>query len=73
MSQPLPTLAEEAERIKSERGYYIPPWKLNEMMKVASKIVNTLTSSTFQCTYADCRFILDIVAASLNVGNGGKC
>lgn len=66
-----PTLAEEAERIQSERGYYIPPWKLNEMMKVAGKVLNTLTGSTFQCTYADCRFILDIVLATLEVGGGG--
>lgn len=71
MSQSLPTLAEEAERIKAERGYYIHPYKLNEMMKVANKILNVLTSSTFQCTYADCRFILELVQSALNVGSGG--
>lgn len=69
----LPTLAEEAERISAERGYYIPPWKLNEMMKVAGKVMGVLVGATFQTTYEDIDYIMAIVKATMEIGAGNQC
>ena len=66
MSTKLPTMAEEAERISKERGYYISPWQLNEMMKLANKLVNTIVPSKSGMTYAEAQLVLELAKSNLD-------
>ena len=62
------TLREEMEKA-AERGLeLIAPFKLNEMSKVANKIVNLLLSNASAVTfgYSDMRIIMRIVEKTLD-------
>lgn len=61
----LPTMSEEAAQAAEQMGYYLPPWKLSELVKTASKVLTVITNSKVQCTYAECRLILKIVESAL--------
>ena len=51
-------------------GYYVPPWRLAMLMKTASKVLDIITNSKAQCTYADCKLILGLVEDALRPGFG---
>lgn len=64
----LPSLREEAEAMAQKHGYYIPPYRMAELVNTANKVVKTLTGGTFQPTYEECRMVLHIVNQALNLG-----
>ena len=61
------TLREEMDKAVEQGVELIPPFKLNEMSKVASKIVNLLLSNASAVTfgYSDMRIIMRIVDKTL--------
>lgn len=62
----LPRLTEEAEQIAQQRGYYIPPYEWNDMMRAAGKIVSILSGpAATTMTYEKSKIILEIVLDSI--------
>lgn len=61
------TLKEEMKKAQDEGKIFIPPYKMNEMMKVSSKIVKLLTENANAVTfgYNDMKIIMKIVNNSL--------
>lgn len=61
------TLKEEMEEALEAGKTFIPPYKLNEMMKVAGKIIKTLTENASSVTfgYEDMKVIMKIVDSTL--------
>lgn len=57
---PSEALKREAEEITKRTGYFIPPYRLAELMKTASKVTNLITSVYF-VNYAEAMFILHVV------------
>lgn len=62
------TLREEMEKATEQGLELIAPFKLNEMSKVANKIVNLLLSNASAVTfgYSDMRIIMRIVEKTLD-------
>ena len=62
------TLKEEIDKAAEQGLELIPPFKLNEMSKVASKICGLLLSNSSAVTfgYGDMRIILRIVEKTLS-------
>ena len=62
------TLREEIEKAAEQGVEFITPYKLNEMSKVANKIVNLLLSNASAVTfgYSDMRIIMRIVEKTLD-------
>lgn len=62
------TLREEMEKAAEQGVELIAPYKLNEMSKVANKIVNLLLSNASAVTfgYSDMRIIMRIVEKTLD-------
>lgn len=61
------TLREEMERAAQQGLELIPPYKFNEMSKIAGKIVDLLTRNASAVTfgYTDMRIIMRIVDKTL--------
>lgn len=64
----LPGLQEEAEAMAKKHGYYIPPYRMAEIVKTANRVFSALTTSTFQPTYEECRMVLHIVETAMTLG-----
>lgn len=64
-------LRAEIARIEAERGYYIPPYLMAEMMKTANKIISILITQS-GVTYEECHIILDMVENAINVSSKEK-
>ena len=64
-------LKAEIARIEAERGYYIPPYLMAEMMKTANKIIAILTSQS-GITYEECSIILGMVENAITVSSKEK-
>lgn len=62
----VPTLKEEAEAVAAKNGYYVPPYRFQQMMKAASKITDLLLSKQIQTSYAECKMIMEIVMAAID-------
>ena len=62
------TLREEMDKATEQGVELIAPYKLNEMSKVANKIVNLLLSNASAVTfgYSDMRIIMRIVEKTLD-------
>lgn len=69
---PAEHLSLERSRIELEQGYYLTPYRAAELTKIASKILNTLTTSVVGMTYAECRYVLDIASNAINQASGYK-
>ena len=72
MDKRMPTMAEEAAVVTERMGYYVPPWRLADLVKTASRVLNIIANSKTQCTYEDCKLILGLVEATLQRGSGGE-
>lgn len=64
------TLKEEMESVKETGGTYIPPYKLNEMMKLSAKVVKLLTENTTAVSmcYGDMKIVMKMVDEILSHG-----
>ena len=54
-------LLAEQEKIVAERGYYIRPVRMANLMKAASRISGILTKADTAISYEECRIVLEIV------------
>lgn len=64
------TLKEEMKAVEENGGTYIPPYKLNEMMKLSGKIVKLLTenSTAVSMCYSDMKIVMKMVDHILSCG-----
>lgn len=64
------TLKEEMDKAIQEGTTYIPPYKLKEMTKVSSKIIDLLTANmaTVAFSYSDMKTVMRIVENVLEQG-----
>lgn len=64
------TLKEEMTLVEESGGVFIPPYKLNEMMKLSSKIVKLLTENTAAVSmcYRDMKTVMQMVDDALSHG-----
>lgn len=64
------TLKEEMKRAEDNGKDFIPPYKLNEIMKLASKIVKILTENSTAVTmsYGDMATVMRIVEETIEKG-----
>lgn len=69
---PAEALKNEREEVTKRIGYYIPPYRVSELMKVAHKIMETMTKSTYCMTFRECRFVLSVVGGAIETANGEK-
>lgn len=60
---PTEKLLAEQEKIVAERGYYIRPVRMANLMKAASRIFDILTKADTAISYEECRIVLEIVGA----------
>lgn len=67
---PSESIKRESEAVSAQTGRYIPPYRLAALMKIADKITNTLTCSTYCITYQECCVVLDIVSKAIVVAVG---
>ena len=60
---PTEKLLAEQEKVVAERGYYIRPVRMANLMKAASRIFDILTKADTAISYEECRIVLEIVCA----------
>lgn len=63
---PTEKLLAEQEKIVAERGYYIRPVRMANLMKAASRIFDILTKADTAISYEECRIVLEIVARAID-------
>lgn len=63
---PTEKLLAEQEKIVAERGYYIRPVRMANLMKAASRIFDILTKADTAIRYEECRIVLEIVARAID-------
>lgn len=67
----LQSIKQETEETVERLGYYIPPYRLAQMLKTAQQVIDLISKSTVpSASYAECRFILEIVQGSIEKANG---
>ena len=54
-------LQAEKERLLTTTGFYVPPYRMANLMKAAAKIIKADTN----ICYEECRFIMAIVDAAI--------
>lgn len=59
----------EQKRIEIDKGYYLTPHRAAQLTKVASTIMKTLTTSVLPVSYAECRYVLDIVNNAIDLAS----
>lgn len=64
----LPSLQEEMGKMAEKYGFYISPYQLNEMLRIAAKMMNVMVSGSFQPTHEECQMILAIIQNALGLG-----
>lgn len=71
---PSERLQKEKELIIAKSGIYITPFRMSNLMRAASRIMDILAKADANVCYEECRLILEIVAASMKcVTKEDKC
>ena len=61
------TLQEEAKEVGERLGYYIPPYKYGELVKMKSKIVGLMVGpSAITMTYQEMQILLDMISRDVS-------
>lgn len=70
---PMENLSAERDRVISERGCYITPYRMVNVMKSASSVFRSMVFDA-SVNYEECRIILDIVGGAIDriCGEEGK-
>lgn len=55
----------EKERIERENGFYIPPYRMANLMSAAAKMVNIMVKADTNICYEECGIMLALVAAGI--------
>lgn len=58
-------LQAEKERVIAESGFYIPPYRLSNLMKAAARITDILVKADVNMCYEECRLVLGVVLATI--------
>lgn len=73
---PAERLQAEKERVLAETGFYVPPYRLANLMKAAGKIADILVKADTNICYEECEIVLHIVSSAIasitkeEIGNG---
>lgn len=62
---PAERMMAERERIERDGSIYIPPYRMANLMRVASKIMDTMVKADTNVCYEECNIILALVAAGI--------
>ena len=63
-------MRKEAQAALERRGATITPYRLNNMLKTAGRIMDTMLKGDIGVTYAECLAILEIVRSSITRAAG---
>lgn len=63
-------LQAEKEEVIKRAGFYIPPYRLANLMKAAGRITDILVRADTNMCYEECRIILAIVASTIGIISG---
>lgn len=58
-------LQAEKERLLATTGFYVPPYRMANLMKAAAKIMDIVIKADTNICYEECRFIMAIVNAAI--------
>lgn len=58
-------LQAEKERLLAATGFYVPPYRMANLMKAAAKIMDIVIKADTNICYEECRFIMAIVNAAM--------
>lgn len=58
-------LQAEKERLLAATGFYVPPYRMENLMKAAAKIMDIVIKADTNICYEECRFIMAIVNAAI--------
>jgi hypothetical protein len=64
----LPTFQAEAERIAAENGLFVPVHQLNQLIRTASKAMNTIINSLPHGTYEEFELVLELLRRDIEYG-----
>lgn len=53
-------LQAEKERLLTTTGFYVPPYRMANLMKAAAKIMDIIIKADTNICYEECRFIMAI-------------
>ena len=62
----------EKERIIAEAGFYIPPYRLANLMRAAARIADVLVKADTNMSYDECRNVLGLVLATISAVTEGE-
>ena len=57
-------LQAEKERLLTTTGFYVPPYRMANLMKAAAKIMDIIIKADTNICYEECRFIMATEVAS---------
>ena len=63
-------LKKECEEVTQRTGIYIPPYRLANLLKTASKILDLLTKSDICISYNECLIVLRVVMNAIREVTG---
>lgn len=63
-------LRRECEEIEQKNGIFIPPWRMEQLMKTAHRVVSTITGSSTCMNYYETCLILRMAMAVVREASG---
>lgn len=64
-------LQAEKERLLAATGFYVPPYRMANLMKAAAKIMDIVIKADTNICYEECKIVLGIVSTMLSSLSGG--
>ena len=58
-------LQAEKERILAATGFYVPPYRMANLMKAAARIMDIIIKADTNICYDECKIVLGIVSATV--------
>ena len=62
----------EKERIIAEAGFYIPPYRLANLMRAAARIADVLVKADTNMSYDECKIVLGLALATISAVTEGE-
>lgn len=59
-------LQAEKEKVIAEMGFYVPPYRMANLMKAAAKVMDTIIKADTNICYEECNFILATVESAIH-------
>lgn len=59
-------LQAEKERILAATGFYVPPYRMANLMKAAARIMDIIIKADTNICYDECKIVLGIVSATVS-------